>query len=421
MDAEPDRTGGCHPRAWQQAPVVVAGERDRERLEAMVHRELTAGDLDDDLLLELVRLDDPLGVVSVYIDAHRRRAGAIEAKNRLAELERRLATNGNTELADAVPRLLKRIEPTTRRLLEPGGAGHGRALFAPLTHPEIITFSSQLRLPNRVVLDSSAFIHPLLELLARGRPTGVVLVWTDGAELLDWRLGELRRLTQISEDPAAVPRRLRPGTMVTGGPRARQITPLREQREHERRARLLGSVAAEIERLADARVWERLLITGQERLTAPVVAALSAPLRQITLRDPRQLDELDPAKLTAAVAECLAADHEVRGRRLALRMRDAALGAGRGALGLSEVAAALNEARAEHVVYDPSVRYTGAVADDGTLYGGSEGTATAVAEPRLTERIVERALHTGARLTPVEGAAQDVLREAEGIAALLRW
>jgi hypothetical protein len=42
-------------------------------------------------------------------------------------------------------------------------------------------------------------------------------------------------------------------------------------------------------------------------------------------------------------------------------------------------------------------------------------------EPRLLERIVERALHTGARITPVVGPAADELADADGIAALLRW
>jgi hypothetical protein len=32
--------------------------------------------------------------------------------------------------------------------------------------------------PNRVVLDSSAFVHPLIELLDEGRPAGVVLAST---------------------------------------------------------------------------------------------------------------------------------------------------------------------------------------------------------------------------------------------------
>jgi hypothetical protein len=42
-------------------------------------------------------------------------------------------------------------------------------------------------------------------------------------------------------------------------------------------------------------------------------------------------------------------------------------------------------------------------------------------ESRLTERIVERALRTGAEVTPVPGAAGTVLAEAGGIAARLRW
>jgi hypothetical protein len=44
-----------------------------------------------------------------------------------------------------------------------------------------------------------------------------------------------------------------------------------------------------------------------------------------------------------------------------------------------------------------------------------------VHEAGLTERIVERCLETDARVLPVEGAAMDVLAEAGGIAALLRW
>jgi hypothetical protein len=39
----------------------------------------------------------------------------------------------------------------------------------------------------------------------------------------------------------------------------------------------------------------------------------------------------------------------------------------------------------------------------------------------LTERLVERALQTDARISPVEGAGDEGLRAAAGIAALLRW
>jgi len=43
------------------------------------------------------------------------------------------------------------------------------------------------------------------------------------------------------------------------------------------------------------------------------------------------------------------------------------------------------------------------------------------AEPRMTERMVERCLETGARITPVNGAASTVLADAGGVAARLRW
>jgi hypothetical protein len=286
----------------------------------------------------------------------------------------------------------------------------------------VTTFSTQMRLPNRVVLDSAPFIHPLLELLERGRPAGVVLMWGHAADLLDWRLGEIHRVARITVEPAAVPGpRPRTGAVAQDGPRARQITPLRDRKHDAARTRLLAAVAVEIDRLAEERGWERILVSGSERLTTPLVAELPDRLQDVTIREPRQLDELDPARLAAIVGDRLSEDQDARNLRLGRKVRDAALGAGRGALGLSEVAAALNEARADHVVYDPEVRYTGAVAADGSLFGWSEGASTAVAESRLTERIVERALDTGARLTPVEGAACEVLREAGGIAALLRW
>lgn len=98
-------------------------------------------------------------------------------------------------------------------------------------------------------------------------------------------------------------------------------------------------------------------------------------------------------------------------------------GAGAAALGLSEVIGALNQARVAHLIYDPLIRYRGSVGHDGTLYADRETTLTyaSAADLRLTERIVERALETGARVTPVEGAASDALTSASGIAAILRW
>jgi hypothetical protein len=61
------------------------------------HRELTASDLDDAVLLDLLRMEDPLGVLSVYVempaDGADRRA-EIEIKNKLTHLEHRAGAHG---------------------------------------------------------------------------------------------------------------------------------------------------------------------------------------------------------------------------------------------------------------------------------------------------------------------------------------
>jgi hypothetical protein len=141
------------------------------------------------------------------------------------------------------------------------------------------------------------------------------------------------------------------------------------------------------------------------------------------LVDPRVLSGLDDAALGTTVTERLHDQHKESEKQLLARVRDAA-GLGSTALGLSEVAAALNAGRVEHLVYDPEVRYVGAVATDGTLYARDEvgpGGRARPVDSRLTERLVDRALNTSARISPIEGAAQGPLRDADGIAALLRW
>ena len=105
-------------------------------------------------------------------------------------------------------------------------------------------------------------------------------------------------------------------------------------------------------------------------------------------------------------------------------MRERALGRGAAALGLSEVIAALNQGRVAHLAYDPGVRYVGSIDQRGALHAEGELPPAAGSlrhEPRLTERIVERSLATGARISPVEGASATALAEAGGMAALLRW
>jgi hypothetical protein len=377
-------------------------------------------------VLELSRLTDPVAVLSVYVDARpgTLRTASIDIKNRITELERRIAGDGSQERSRAIREGIARLEAEIDRLTDPEEPGRGRILFAAMTDGWLRCVSTQLPLPNRVVLDRGPFIHPLLELLDEGAPAGVVLASRTKARLLEWRLGELIPLQEIQAE-APRPRHERSGP-VGSRPASRHGTPTGEQRnarERDLASRFFERVATAASRLARERGWDRILVSGGEQHTDSLVAALPAALRATALRDHRLLVRLDLATVEAIVTERVRAAHAELENQLIGRVREQAHGAGAAALGLSEVVGALNQARVAHLVYDPSVRYRGSVAGDGTLYAEDETALTpaATADPRLTERMVERALETGARVSPVEGAAADGLAETDGIAAVLRW
>jgi hypothetical protein len=389
----------------------------------VVHRELTASDLVSAALRDLIRDEDPLGVVSIYVnmpaDGADRRA-EIVLKNQLADFERRVDSQGSLRRGEALRSAIERVTPTIERLLDPRTSGRGGAAFSPLSTSDVSFLTAPMPLPSRVVLDSRPFIQPLLELLDEGRPAGVVLVSAHAAELLDWRFGDLRPLTRVTREFADDGRE-RP--LVTNSAGARPVTAARDQRsrrEHVQQMRWMEQVAAEVFHLADEQDWGRIVISGDERLTRPLVDALPTRLRDVALLDPRHLQSDHPA-LAMDIAERLRQDRADRNVDLSRRVRAAALGAQRGALGLSEVVAALNEGRVEEVIYDSARRYTGGIGPDGSLFADGERLGLGTEEPRLLERIVERALDTGARVTPLDGPAASRLADADGIAALLRW
>src|SRR5690606_6749971 len=133
------------------------------------------------------------------------------------------------------------IGPELERLTAPSAPGRGRALFVPLGEREPMRFVSQMPLPNRVVYQEGAFIHPLLELLDEGQPTGVVIAAEDHAAIYEWRLGELEELKRhtASESLEAPHERSGPVSMAE---QRRATTPAREQRQARERDRALQLV-----------------------------------------------------------------------------------------------------------------------------------------------------------------------------------
>lgn len=386
---------------------------------------VTLHDFDADAVANLAQRTDSLGVLSLYVNADPQhiQGTAIDLKNRFRELQQRLAEDrpdDSRELSDALDRVWPRLE----ELAKPTQPGRGRMAFIALDSDWSLELEGQMPVANRLVLDGSPFIHPLLELLDEGRPAGVVLVSADEARLLEWRLGELTDLDQMQERYIEAPHE-RAG-QIGGGPSGRYDSPVREQRQardREGSERFLDEVVGKAVALATERGWEQILVSGGERWTKPAASRFPEAFGDRLITDQRVLLGLDDGGLGAAVTDVLHERHVEREQRLVEQVLDAGR-SGAGALGLGDVIAALNAGRAAHLVYDPEVRYTGAVAEDGTLYADESDAPEGVSlapEPRLTERLVEQALRTDARINPVEGAAGAALQEASGIAALLRW
>lgn len=383
--------------------------------------------LDGDSLKELSRRTDKLGVLSIYVDADPSQdpnVKAIDLKNRFRELQRRVTDGAAPEQGRSLVAALERVWPQIESLTSPVASGRSRILFAALDGDWVLRFESAMPLVNRMVLDDGPFIHPLLEMLDEGRAAGVVLVSADEAQLYEWRLGRLAMLRRMERQYVEAPHE-RAG-QLGGGPEGQFHTPKREQRQARERnhvQRFLDDVVAVAVELAGDRGWERILVGGGERWTETVVAKFPKAISAEIFGDPRVLNGLNGNGLSAAVTRWAHEQHAECQQRLVGHVL-AVAGAGRAALGLSEVAAALNDRRVAHLVYDPQVRYTGTVGANGALYGGDEvgpDGHPGRPEPRLTERLVERALETGAGISPVDGAADGRLRDATGVAALLRW
>ncbi|HET9877254.1 MAG TPA: hypothetical protein VFQ37_16085 [Mycobacterium sp.] len=385
--------------------------------------------LGDDDLLDLAQRTNKLGVLSVYADTDPRQdlhlqATAIDLRNRFRELQNRVAEDADPDNRRAMAAALDRLWPQVEDLTNPTASGRSRIVFIALEGDWSLQLDSALPVANRLVLDDGAFIHPLLELLDEGRPAGVVVVSTEDARLLEWRVGSAQLLSRMERRYIEAPHE-RAG-QIGGGPKGQFNTPMREQRqarEDERVERFLDGVVKLAAELARDRGWERMLVSGGEHWTGPIVARFPDELRDMVCTDTRVLNGLDDGALATTVTAWAHEQHRERERRLLQQLRDAA-GSGSGVLGLSEVVAALSVGRVAHLVYDPEVRYVGSLGVDGALYGGDEVGADGrpgTVDPRFTERLVERALQTGARISPVEGATRAELSDAAGIGALLRW
>jgi hypothetical protein len=248
-------------------------------------------------------------------------------------------------------------------------------------------------------------LTPLLKLLDEGAALGVVAVSAERVHLYEWKLGALELIHDWEAEMFMLDWRERkakkPGNLArTQGASASGRDQFDQRLEHNR-ARFLEETGRLVADEARDRDWPRLIAFGNrehfrelaEGVPNGTEAELAVEANVISEPRGKVLDRVNAAVGAAS-----------RHRELELIERvveGARTPGGHGALGLIDVQQCLNEGRVEHLIFDADTQ-------DRELAD-------------VEDEVVERALRTSAKVTPVEDAAAERLREHGGVAAVLRY
>ena len=245
----------------------------------------------------------------------------------------------------------------------------------------------------------------VLELLDEGAALGVVAVSSERIHLYEWKLGELELVHDWEAELYTVDWRERkaekPRDLAHTQGAASSGRDQYDQRLDHNRARFLKETGGLIANEARRREWRRVIAFGDPKQVRQLDEAAEKGT-EVELAEEVDVINEDRGRLLDRVNDAVRSGN--RRRELALIQRAeeaAATPGGRGAVGLIDVQRCLNEGRVEHLLYDADVQNPELV--------------------DLEDEVVERALRTSAKITPVEGEAAEVLREHGGIAAVLRY
>lgn len=390
----------------------------------------------DTKILSLLEMRDRIGVLSFYVGitpdelANPQPPWQIEIRNGLRTVRQRVREEQPRERWQAVHERLDALEPELAELVDSKAPGRGRALFATVGDGEIRRVTVQVPFLQRVVIDETPFVRPLVAAQDEGRPAGIVVLHRGGLRVLEWRLGEAEDLEAVTFSLGdAQLTGEKSGPAADNPALAQQSVVHRDRFEHrldENRLRLLRSAGADIAATVQQRGWDRLVVAGEARLRQAFLDAVQPDDGTVVLEDDRLWETEPPHRIAEAAWPTLRSVHRDRERALVERARDRTLGGGPGSLGLPDTLAALNEGRVEHLLFCSQLDASGFRLATGGLLFPQRAAAEAsgdevVEEPLLVERMIERAMATRARITPVDGDPAEMLDELGGVAALLRW
>ena len=395
-------------------------------------------ELNDDTFRQLLDLTDPVGVLTVTAGfvpgtAGDQDATRIDLQNQLRAAQSRLDEQDRTDRARALEKVASQLGDDLDGLLSPRSSGRGRVLVVTLSDGDRRSLNLQVPFENRVVVDDRAFVRPLVAAIDEGRPAGIVVGTRAGARLLEWTLASTRQLADLDfELTDAQLADYRGGPVEPNPSRGQQTVSHRERFEDridENRHRFLKDVASTVAEITAERRWDRIVVAGSDRIRDELSGLLhngDHGTELISAGD-TSWEDLSPGRIAQEAWPLLRQVHRHREGRLVERAVDTANAGGRGALGARRVCDAANVGRIEHLLFTHDTVLDGQVAEDGTIHDHAHGAAAQAGlsmtrEPHLVERLVEKVLSMGGRVTRIDGEeAVDMLGDHDGLAALLRW
>jgi hypothetical protein len=394
--------------------------------------------LSDERIRELLRFDDGSGVLSFYVGITPDRAAdpqptaPLELRSRIKALKHDLEAR-DPDLAKRVEARLDALQPELDRLVAPQSHGRGRALFAAVDDDRVETVSLQIPFTDRVVHHDSAFVRPLVAAYDEGRSAGILNVSRETARVMSWSVGEVEEVSssvfEVEDDVMARSKSAPSKPMGGHAGSGRQDRDDFEARIDDNLHRWVKGVITDLTEQIEKRGWDRVVVAGNPKLREEVAQWV----RDADSRGTRVLvvDESFETAAPHVVAErvwpVLRSVHRDREAALVDDALERGLGGHGAAIGLRKVCDALNEGRVMHLLYASELELEGYRSSEGTLHPRVEGVVaeseqvSLTREPLFVERLIEKAVATGALVTPVDHEVSGPLQAHEGVGALLRW
>jgi hypothetical protein len=382
---------------------------------------------DYSVVSELASWQTKHGVISIYLPidhAERRQGWKVVLRDELKQLTERAHEQGPRDQWQALQATSERI---VERFTGDGAQPRGRCQIAFVEVADRpgrdVFFETQLALAHAVIVhDTQSHVLPLLKLLDDGAPLGVVAVSAERVRLWDWRLGEATAVAKWEFTPTEEPHE-RKGPTIRDPARGQGTTSSgRDQFDshlESQRERFLRSTGQQLPSYAPDNRWREIVCFGDEVHVRRFADGFASQLSFRHLDEHNVVGEED-GQIAQRVERLL--DGLNRGRELELveRAKNAvyAEGGRGGALGVEETLAALIQGRVEHLLLDAERDYSGVAVSKGLK---AELSQAGLGDLRLPELMIDQAMRTNARVTPLERQAATALADSDGVAAVLRY